>query len=210
MQRQHGHVNGTMNHEQLASRPGDGTGSAAGGAGLPGRQGACRVLPRAVRPALPTGRRTAAAGRPGPERPGLAGAAASRWRLGLAFQQVPGLPAPTWPEGPRPQMLHLDTTVPTVDDLFRPAPAGAGPRGAVSCWIAPTTRRNRCTYWPTPPGTRSASSWPGRRALSRPGIRTGAPAGWSRVRPVVLLPGPRPVVALPLAPRPIGNRCGPV
>jgi hypothetical protein len=38
-------------------------------------------------------------------------------RLGLAFQQVPGLPEPTWPQGPRPQMLHLDTTVPTVEDL---------------------------------------------------------------------------------------------
>jgi catechol 2,3-dioxygenase-like lactoylglutathione lyase family enzyme len=38
--------------------------------------------------------------------------------IGLAFQQVPGLPEPTWPDGPRPQMLHLDTTVPTVDDLF--------------------------------------------------------------------------------------------
>ena len=37
--------------------------------------------------------------------------------FGLAFQQVPGLPEPTWPEGPRPQMLHLDTTVPTVADL---------------------------------------------------------------------------------------------
>jgi len=30
----------------------------------------------------------------------------------LAFQQVPHLPQATWPEGPRPQMLHLDTTVP--------------------------------------------------------------------------------------------------
>jgi catechol 2,3-dioxygenase-like lactoylglutathione lyase family enzyme len=36
---------------------------------------------------------------------------------GLAFQQVPGLPEATWPEGPRPQMLHLDTTVPTLDEL---------------------------------------------------------------------------------------------
>ena len=35
----------------------------------------------------------------------------------LAFQQVPYLPEPTWPEGPLPQMLHLDTTVPTLDDL---------------------------------------------------------------------------------------------
>ena len=35
----------------------------------------------------------------------------------LAFQQVPHLPEATWPEGPRPQMLHLDTTVPTLGDL---------------------------------------------------------------------------------------------
>jgi catechol 2,3-dioxygenase-like lactoylglutathione lyase family enzyme len=35
----------------------------------------------------------------------------------LAFQQVPHLPEPTWPEGPRPQMLHLDTTVPNLEDL---------------------------------------------------------------------------------------------
>ena len=37
---------------------------------------------------------------------------------GLSFQQVPDLPAPTWPEGQRPQMLHLDTSVPTFDDLL--------------------------------------------------------------------------------------------
>jgi catechol 2,3-dioxygenase-like lactoylglutathione lyase family enzyme len=37
----------------------------------------------------------------------------------LAFQQVPAYQAPTWPVGPRPQMLHLDSTVPTVADLFR-------------------------------------------------------------------------------------------
>jgi catechol 2,3-dioxygenase-like lactoylglutathione lyase family enzyme len=36
---------------------------------------------------------------------------------GLAFQQVAGLLEPTWPDGPRPQMLHLDTTVPTTEDL---------------------------------------------------------------------------------------------
>lgn len=35
----------------------------------------------------------------------------------LAFQQVPALPAATWPDGPRPQMLHLDLTVPTMADL---------------------------------------------------------------------------------------------
>jgi catechol 2,3-dioxygenase-like lactoylglutathione lyase family enzyme len=35
----------------------------------------------------------------------------------LAFQQVPELPEPTWPEGPRPQMLHLDLAVPTAAEL---------------------------------------------------------------------------------------------
>ena len=35
----------------------------------------------------------------------------------LAFQQVADLPEPTWPEGPHPQMLHLDLTVPTAEDL---------------------------------------------------------------------------------------------
>jgi catechol 2,3-dioxygenase-like lactoylglutathione lyase family enzyme len=35
----------------------------------------------------------------------------------LAFQQVDRLPTPTWPDGPHPQMLHLDLTVPTVDVL---------------------------------------------------------------------------------------------
>lgn len=35
----------------------------------------------------------------------------------LAFQQVAQLPAATWPEGPHPQMMHLDLTVPTMADL---------------------------------------------------------------------------------------------
>jgi Glyoxalase-like domain len=35
----------------------------------------------------------------------------------IAFQQVAELPEATWPDGPRPQMLHLDLTVPTVADL---------------------------------------------------------------------------------------------
>jgi catechol 2,3-dioxygenase-like lactoylglutathione lyase family enzyme len=39
----------------------------------------------------------------------------SGWRV--AFQQVQELPEATWPDGPRPQMLHLDLTVPTVDAL---------------------------------------------------------------------------------------------
>ncbi len=35
----------------------------------------------------------------------------------LAFQQVAQLLKVTWPEGPIPQQLHLDLTVPTVQDL---------------------------------------------------------------------------------------------
>jgi catechol 2,3-dioxygenase-like lactoylglutathione lyase family enzyme len=35
----------------------------------------------------------------------------------LAFQQVAALPRPTWPDGPRPQMLHLDLTVATPAEL---------------------------------------------------------------------------------------------
>ncbi|MFD4251592.1 VOC family protein [Amycolatopsis thermoflava] len=35
----------------------------------------------------------------------------------LAFQQVGTLPAATWPDGPVPQQLHLDLTVPTKTDL---------------------------------------------------------------------------------------------
>jgi hypothetical protein len=35
----------------------------------------------------------------------------------LAFQQVADLPEATWPDGPHPQMLHLDMTVDTVADL---------------------------------------------------------------------------------------------
>lgn len=40
----------------------------------------------------------------------------------LAVQQVPGLPRATWPSGPHPQMLHLDLTVPTLEDLEREHP----------------------------------------------------------------------------------------
>jgi catechol 2,3-dioxygenase-like lactoylglutathione lyase family enzyme len=35
----------------------------------------------------------------------------------VAFQQVPELAEATWPQGDRPQQLHLDLTVPTKDDL---------------------------------------------------------------------------------------------
>jgi catechol 2,3-dioxygenase-like lactoylglutathione lyase family enzyme len=38
-------------------------------------------------------------------------------RVRLAFQRVAELPEATWPEGPVPQQLHLDLTVPTVAEL---------------------------------------------------------------------------------------------
>jgi catechol 2,3-dioxygenase-like lactoylglutathione lyase family enzyme len=37
----------------------------------------------------------------------------------LAFQQVPGMPRPTWPGGARPQMLHLDMAVASKAELDR-------------------------------------------------------------------------------------------
>ena len=43
-----------------------------------------------------------------------------RWpdgRSALAFQHVETLPRSTWPGDEHPQMLHLDTTVPTAEDL---------------------------------------------------------------------------------------------
>jgi hypothetical protein len=35
----------------------------------------------------------------------------------LAFQKVGELPEATWPDGPVPQQLHLDATVPALADL---------------------------------------------------------------------------------------------
>ncbi len=35
----------------------------------------------------------------------------------LAFQKVGELPEATWPDGPVPQQVHLDTTVPTLADM---------------------------------------------------------------------------------------------
>jgi catechol 2,3-dioxygenase-like lactoylglutathione lyase family enzyme len=37
--------------------------------------------------------------------------------IGLAFQQVAELPEATWPEGPYPQMLHLDLSVVSVAEF---------------------------------------------------------------------------------------------
>jgi catechol 2,3-dioxygenase-like lactoylglutathione lyase family enzyme len=39
--------------------------------------------------------------------------------VSVAFQQVPQLPTVTWPEGPHPQMLHLDLTVTDAEALVR-------------------------------------------------------------------------------------------
>ena len=37
----------------------------------------------------------------------------------LAFQQIAESPRATWPDGPHPQMLHLDMTVPTAEALVK-------------------------------------------------------------------------------------------
>ena len=39
--------------------------------------------------------------------------------IGLAFQQVAHLPRSTWPDDRHPQMLHLDTTVDSAEELDR-------------------------------------------------------------------------------------------
>jgi hypothetical protein len=59
---------------------------------------------------------------PAPGQPDLAG---QDWLIltspangaALAFQKVQELAHATWPDGPVPQQLHLDTTVPTKADL---------------------------------------------------------------------------------------------
>jgi hypothetical protein len=59
--------------------------------------------------------------RPGDETPGeddwlvLNDASGRR----LAFQQVPDFPRSTWPDPGVPQQLHLDLTVPSVEELDR-------------------------------------------------------------------------------------------
>ncbi|WP_026877293.1 VOC family protein [Jiangella gansuensis] len=65
--------------------------------------------------------------RPGdePPAPGEPDPQAASWlvlrddagRPWIAFQPVPTLPAVTWPEGPVPQQLHLDFTVPDTTQL---------------------------------------------------------------------------------------------
>ncbi|MGH9057184.1 MAG: VOC family protein [Acidimicrobiales bacterium] len=65
--------------------------------------------------------------RPGDERParGVQDVRGSDWLVlrnsagvpSVAVQQVEALPAATWPGGPIPQQLHLDLTVPTVEEL---------------------------------------------------------------------------------------------
>ncbi len=45
--------------------------------------------------------------------------------VSLAFQRVEGHQGPTWPEGPRPQQLHLDFEVPDIE-AAEPAVLAAG------------------------------------------------------------------------------------
>jgi hypothetical protein len=75
----------------------------------------------------------------------------------LAFQKVGELPGATWPDGPVPQQLHLDATVPTMADLDVAHERRS--RSVPGCSrTARMTRRSHCGSTPTPRGTRFASS----------------------------------------------------
>lgn len=75
----------------------------------------------------------------------------------LAFQQVAELPEPTWPDGPHPQMIHMDMTVPTVGELN--AQHARALALAPDCFTtAATIQKSRYASTPTPPGIPSASS----------------------------------------------------
>jgi hypothetical protein len=56
-------------------------------------------------------------GQPDPKGQGWLVLRSSAGGAALAFQKVGELPGATWPDGPVPQQLHLDTTVPTAADL---------------------------------------------------------------------------------------------
>ena len=75
----------------------------------------------------------------------------------LAFQKVGELPEATWPDGPVPQQLHLDATVPTAADL-NVAHERALALGARLRMTARMTLKSRCGSTPTRQGTRFASS----------------------------------------------------
>lgn len=88
----------------------------------------------------------------------------------LAFQQVDQLPEATWPEGEHPQMLHLDTTVPSVATLNKQHERVLA-LGGGCCTTAATTPRSRCGFIGIRPATRSAclsTRWiPRRNAADR-------------------------------------------
>jgi hypothetical protein len=75
----------------------------------------------------------------------------------LALQKVEQLPPPTWPNGPHPQMLHLDLTVPNRAEPARPTSA-RWPWAPRCSGTAPTTRRSRSGFMPTLPATLFAST----------------------------------------------------
>lgn len=61
--------------------------------------------------------------------------------VALGFQRAPDYQPPTWPTGPRPQMLHLDFDVPDLEAAHAHAVAvGAKPTGlpespSASFWV---------------------------------------------------------------------------
>jgi catechol 2,3-dioxygenase-like lactoylglutathione lyase family enzyme len=75
----------------------------------------------------------------------------------LAFQQVAKLPKATWPEGPIPQQLHLDLSVPTMHD-FNAQHERALALGASVLRDRSNDPQERCGSTPTRPATPSAFS----------------------------------------------------
>ena len=92
----------------------------------------------------------------------------------LAFQQVATLPQATWPEGPVPQQLHLDMTVPNAEELTaqHARALALGARLLLDRFDDP---RNRCTSTRIRPGIPFASSWRSRGLVEMPMIDETTP-----------------------------------
>lgn len=69
----------------------------------------------------------------------------------LAFQQVAQVPGVTWPEGPIRQQMHLDLTVPTVEDLDVQHQMALA-LGASILHDRSRIRKSLCAFTRTPPG----------------------------------------------------------
>lgn len=125
--------------------------------------------------------------RPGDE-PSAAGSTDKDWlvlrdrdgRNLLAFQQVSELAEATWPDGPRPQQLHLDLTVPTAEDV-EVQHGRALALGARLLYDRFDDPEEPLRVYADPAGTPSASSRSARAALdARPRSAVCAPGAGLR------------------------------